>query len=203
MTNGSPMSGSIVPPAREGLATAVEPPLPDLPLPEKSKASKEERIDSQETPPTPSLNSQQAPGAADENTVQPNSEKPVPVFEQFWLAFAPDAFMSRRKTERLWQRMIPADRQKACNAVVAYLADCRANNRRRVSAPTFLRDKIWQGFSPTENTTTMPTIKPGSPEWNAWRKHFVTTDPRNGPGVPSSTSARAERSAKAKAIKVE
>jgi hypothetical protein len=63
------------------------------------------------------------------------------------------------------------------NAVAAYLVDCRTNNRKRVSVVRYLQDKTWAGFSPAENTTTMTTIKPGSPEWNAWRNHFVVTQP--------------------------
>jgi hypothetical protein len=162
----------------EYLATAFESPLPDLPLPEKSKASKEERIDSQEAPPTPSLNSEQAIEAVNENVVQSNFKQPVPTFEQFWQASSPDPYMSQSKTERQWRRMIPADQQKAFNAVAAYLADCRTNNRKRVSVSRYLRDRVWQGFSASENATTMWTIKLGSPEWNAWRKRFVTMDPR-------------------------
>jgi hypothetical protein len=69
------------------------------------------------------------------------------------------------------------DRQKAFNTVPAYLADCRTNNRKRVSVVRYLRDKTWEGFSPTENTLTMATIKLSSPQWDAWRKHFVATQP--------------------------
>ncbi|MGZ5874327.1 MAG: hypothetical protein ACXWKP_19690 [Bradyrhizobium sp.] len=158
-------------------AAIIEQPLPDSPLPEKSKASKERNKESQETPPTPSLNSEQAVGGLNENPIQRDAKEPVPAFEQFWHAYLPDAYMSRSKTERQWRRMIPADCQKALNAVAAYLADCRANNRKRVSAPRYLRDRIWQGFSAAENITTRMTIRPGSPEWDAWRKHLVATQP--------------------------
>src|ERR1700675_583176 len=85
--------------------------------------------------------------------------------------------MPRRKTERKWRRMIETDRQKAFNAVVAYLADCRTKNRKRVSIVRYLSDKIWEGFSVTATTITMTTIKPGSPEWAAWRKHLVAILP--------------------------
>jgi hypothetical protein len=158
-------------------ATIVEQPLPDSPLPEKSKASKERNKDRQKAPPTPSLNSEQAIDGLNENAVQRNSKQPVPAFEQFWQAYLPDAYMSQSKTERQWRRMIPADQQKAFNAVAAYLADCRANNRKRVSAPRYLRDSIWRGFLAAENITTRITIKPGSPEWDAWRKYLVATQP--------------------------
>jgi hypothetical protein len=152
-------------------AAIVEQPLPDSPLPENSKASKERNIDIQETPPTPSLDFRPAiRGEA--------SKKPTPMFEEFWRAYAPDPYMSRKKTERQWPRMSPTDRQKAFNSVPAYLADCRTKKRTRVSVVRYLRDKIWEGFSLTENTTTMPTIKPGSPEWNAWRDNLVATQPR-------------------------
>jgi hypothetical protein len=35
------------------------------------------------------------------------------------VGYSPEPYMSRSKTERQWRRMIPADRQKACNAVAA------------------------------------------------------------------------------------
>jgi hypothetical protein len=161
----------------EYAAAIVAQPLPDSPLPEKSKASKERSIDSQETPPTPSLNSEQAIGGLNKNAFQQSSKEPPPTLEQFWRAYAPDAYMSESRTKRKWLRMSPADRQKAFNAVPVYLADCRTNNRKRVSVVRYLRDKIWEGFSSAKNTTTMTTIKPGSPEWNAWRNDFVATRP--------------------------
>jgi hypothetical protein len=159
----------------EYLAEAVEPRLPDLPLPEKSKASKEESIDIQKSPPTPSLNPGQKPEGSIQNAPQPTSKRPVPTFDQFWNAYAPDAYMPRNKTERQWHRMIPADRQGAFNAVVTYLADCRAKNRIRVNVSRYLRDKTWQGFSVAAKTIAMTTVKPGSPEWDAWRKYLVAT----------------------------
>jgi hypothetical protein len=158
-------------------AAIVEQPLPDSPLPEKSKASKERNKERQKAPPTPSLNSEQAVGGLNEDALQQNSKEPEPAFEQFWQAYSAAPYMSRSKTERYWRRMIPADRQKAFNAVDAYLADCRTNNRMRVSIFRYLRDKIWQGFSAAENITTRMTIKPDSPEWDAWRKYFVAKQP--------------------------
>jgi hypothetical protein len=155
----------------------VQQPLPDSPLPEKSKASKERSIDSQETPPTPSLNSEQAIGGLNKNALQQTSKELAPTCEQFWQAYAPDAYMSRSKTERRWRRTSPADRQKAFSAVAAYLADCRTNNRKRMNIVGYLADRIWEGFSTAENTITLPTIEPKSPEWNAWRNHFVATQP--------------------------
>jgi hypothetical protein len=154
-----------------------EQPLPDSPLPEKPKASKERSIDSQKAPPAPSLNSEQAIGAVDKNAVESNSGQPTPTFEQFWKAYSPDAYMSRNKTEREWRRMMPTDRQKAYNAVAAYLADCHTKNRKRVSIVRYLGDKIWDGFSIAETTITLTVIKPGSPECAAWRKHLAATQP--------------------------
>ena len=158
-------------------ALIVEQPLPGSPLPEKSEASKERSIDSQETPPTPSLNSEQANGAVDEDAVESNSKRPTPAFERFWQVYSPDPYMSRSKTERRWRRMTPEERQKAYHAVAAYLADCLTKNRKRLSIVRYLGDKIWEGFSAAETTKTMTTIKPGSPEWAAWRKHLVATQP--------------------------
>jgi hypothetical protein len=156
---------------------AFEQPLPDSPLPEKPKASKERSIDSQETPPTPSLNSEHTTGAADKDAVECSSKQPVLVFEQFWLAYSPEPYMSRNKTERHWRRMTPTDRERSYNAVAAYLADCRAKNRKRVSVVRYLEDKIWEGFSVAGTTITMKEIKPDSPEWTAWRKHLAATQP--------------------------
>jgi hypothetical protein len=158
-------------------AAAFEQPHPDSPLPEKPKASKERNRERQKTPPTPSLNSDQAIDAVNENRIQQNSKQTAPAFEKFWEAYSPDAYMSRRKTERKWHRMIPTDQQKAFNTVAAYLDDCRAKNRKRVSVVRYLSDRIWEGFSTAETTITMTTIKPGSPEWAAWRKHLVATQP--------------------------
>jgi hypothetical protein len=158
-------------------AAIVEQPLPDSPLPEKSKASKERNKDRQKAPPTPSLNSEQAVGGLNENAAQPNSKRAVPTFEQFWQAYSPDPYMSRNKTERQWRRMMPTDRQKAYNAVTAYLSDCLTKNRKRVSVVRYLGDRTWEGFSAAETTMTMTTIKPGSPEWAAWRKNLVATQP--------------------------
>jgi hypothetical protein len=124
------------------------------------------------------LNSERASGGENENAIQGTSKELVLTFEHFWNAYSLDRYMSRSKTERRWRRTSPADRQKAFNAVAAYLADCRTNNRKRVNIVGYLANKIWEGFSPAENTTTMPIIKPGSPEWSAWRKHFVATQPR-------------------------
>ena len=161
----------------EYAATAFEQPFPDSPLPEKPKASKERSIDSQETPPTPSLNSDQPIDAVNENAIQQKYKQTAPAFEQFWQAYSPDAYMSRRKTERKWDRMIPTDRQKAFTAVAAYLADCRAKNRKRLSIVRYLSDKIWEGFSTAETATTMTTIQPGSQEWRAWRNYLVAMQP--------------------------
>jgi hypothetical protein len=75
-------------------AAIVEQPLPDSPLPEKSKASKERNKDSQETPPTPSSNSEPAIVGPNESAIQQASKMLAPTFEQFWHAYAPDAYMS-------------------------------------------------------------------------------------------------------------
>jgi hypothetical protein len=160
----------------EYAATAFEHPLPDSPLPEKSKASKERSIDSQETPPTPSLKSDQAIDVVNENAIQQISKQTTPAFEEFWKAYSPDPYMSRSKTERRWRRLTPEQRQRANCAVAAYLADCITKNRKRLSVVRYLGDKIWEGFSTAENmTTSWTTITPGTPEWAAWRAHFVAT----------------------------
>jgi hypothetical protein len=161
----------------EYAAAAFEQPLPDSPLPEKPKASKERNRERQKAPPTPSSNSNQPIDAVNENAVQINSKQSVPTFEQFWQAYSPDPYMSRNKTERQWRRMIPADRQKAYNAVSVYLADCLTKTRQRVSVVRYLGDKTWEGFSAAETSITMTTIKPDSAEWAAWRKHLVATLP--------------------------
>jgi hypothetical protein len=117
--------------------------------------------------------SEQTISRPDKVALQQGAKEPVPTFEEFWRAYSPDAYMSQSKTERHWRRMIPAEQQKACKAIAAYLADCRTNNRKRVSVLRYLRDRIWQGFSPTKDAATRPTAKPGTPEWNAWRKYYV------------------------------
>jgi hypothetical protein len=158
-------------------ANIVERPLPDLPLPEKSKASKERSIENQKSPPTPLLDSELAVAELNEDAFQGDTEEPMPAFEQFWLAYSTEPYMSRSKTERQWYRMIPEDRRKAFIAVAAYLADCKRSNRMRVSISRYLRDKIWQGFSKIENIRPRSVIHPGSPEWDAWRLYFVETRP--------------------------
>jgi hypothetical protein len=85
--------------------------------------------------------------------------------------------MSRNQTERKWRRMIPEERRRAYHAVASYLVDCLTKNRKRLNIVRYLGDEIWEGFSVAETSITMPTIKPGSLEWAAWRKHLVATLP--------------------------
>lgn len=151
-------------------------PLPDLPLPEKSKASKERNKETQEIPPTPQL-----------HRVRENDERRISSresertdngggcntdFEECWNAYGPEPYMSKKAAQRVWRRMSVIERQQAHHAVTRYLADCKTNNRKRVNVVRYLRDKVYEGF-PTTTRRPMVTLLPNSPEWQAWHRYMI------------------------------
>jgi hypothetical protein len=165
-------------PAFEGTASA-DGPLPDSPLPGKSKASKGRSKELEESPPTPAPVSELELGPARGERISPHdaprngdAQHSHLTFERFWTAYAPDPYMSRHAAERKWQRMGEAHRQKATESVTLYFADCKASGRKRVNAVRYLRERIWDGYSVIRRQSTV-TLSPGSPQWIKWREYYV------------------------------
>jgi hypothetical protein len=137
----------------------VDTPLPETPFPENGKAAKERNIKNKKAPPTPSTSSD-----------GDSFCQKAPSFGQFWSAYRPDSFMSRHDTERRWNRMTQIDRSRALDGVFRYLADCEANRRKRVGAPRYLQDRIWEGYA-AKKLETNETIHPNSLQWTTWRAY--------------------------------
>jgi hypothetical protein len=160
-------------PAFEGSASA-DGPLPDSPLPRKSKASKRRSKELNEIPPTPAPVSEPklGPDRRESSPRTGDAQNSYLTFERFWTAYAPDAYMSRHAAERKWLRMGEAHRQKAVESLTPYFADCKASGRKRVNAVRYLRERIWEGYS-VIRTQSMVPLRPGSPQWIKWREYFV------------------------------
>jgi hypothetical protein len=166
-------------------------PLPGLPLPGNSKASKRTKKKSLEIPPTPQLTAQ-TPGEerASLNKMKPRTTQEIAcsrsdtrkgacvLFAEFWNAYDPLPYMSEFAAHRVWQKLNEDDRREAYNAVAAYKTDCTVNNRKRKNAHTYLRDRVWRDFMANRAVKSV-VLRPHSPEWWAWHAHLV----RNGQRV--------------------
>jgi len=139
-------------------------PPPEAPLPEKRKAVKERKIDSEEPSPTPSFGPQH----------QSANRGTAVEFEQFWSAYKPDSYMPRHAAERTWKRMSDANRIHAINGLPVYLSDCKKAGRIRVSAVRYLKDRVWEGYH-TSTKSNLAVVQPNSPQWLRWREYLIAT----------------------------
>lgn len=170
------------PSCNPALGTAsADGPLPDSPLPGKSKASKRRSKEIKKIPPPPASASEPelGPGRGESASSHDpprngDAQRSKLTFERFWTTYTPDAYMSRHAAERKWQRMGEAHRQKAIESLALYFADCRASGRKRVNAVRYLQERIWEGYSDPRRQS-MVILNPGSPQWIKWREHYVST----------------------------
>jgi hypothetical protein len=159
-------------PASRNLAP-IDNPLPDSPLPRKPKAPKEEKKESTKIPPTPTIGKTRTSDQASQSRTGDPVLITNPSFEEFWIGYKPDRYMSRHAAERKWNRMDELDRRAALDATPVYLDDCRAIGRKRVNIVRYLDDRIWEGYM--KKDATRVTLHPDSPQWIKWRAHFVAT----------------------------
>jgi hypothetical protein len=167
---------------------SLDGPVPDLPLPESSKATKRRNNKIQEIPLTPNLatlggaeeslpsrdateDAKSFPTSEENNVCPRNSNRLTVNFEKFWLAYGPETYMSKSKAKRYWRKMSEEEQRQALQAVSRYIADCKTNNRKRVNAWRYLCDRVYEGFLTTIRQTTVIMLPPYSPEWQAWRRY--------------------------------
>jgi hypothetical protein len=66
----------------------------------------------------------------------------VPTFEMFWNRYDDKINSSRKRTERKWYSMSPANKGRAYNFILRYFANIPAGTRKKY-AETYLNDELW------------------------------------------------------------
>ena len=113
-------------------------------------------------------------------------------FEKFWSSFPKGKLASRPRASEAFFDLPPHDWPKALAAVAPFAEQARASPTSHPMSPErYLRDRIFENFSPSLEASSGVYVQSGSPQWVAWDLHWRTTKGR-GPPLDSKGGWRFE-----------
>lgn len=106
-------------------------------------------------------------------------------FEELWRQYPTDALMSKKDAFAAWQRLSEDDQQAVMRSLPAFKAHCGANaDYRPVHLVRYLTQRRFDGFASLEQrVSTAVFVRQGTPQWEAWDRHYRQTQGKGPPCV--------------------